>query len=210
MKVTNNADGTTIEFGNKLNGKVKMIFIFSATIAALVMLRISMAIYSIITQPDSSVVLLGFLSAALIIACIVLVRYFKRAYRKETLLITKNTLTISSILVGTTQKTDFNIDGITALRYNGKSAKTDHPLKGNSFDYLGFETRELVISEMHNEGNLSFNYEGHIVSFGREVYSWDAEKISNILSDVTGGRLHIGNLPTEDNEEDILPTEQPA
>ncbi len=91
----------------------------------------------------------------------------------------------------------YELNRISDFQYHGKAKKTDHPLKGGVYDYFGFETNELVIAEVHNEGNLSFLYDNKLVNFGREVYSWDAEKLNELFSQITNNQLQIGNLPLD-------------
>ncbi len=77
------------------------------------------------------------------------------------------------------------------LHYAGKLPKTDHPLKGQCYDYFGFETQEQLIQDIHDEGNLYFNYEGYAVRFARGVYSWDAEEMVRIMKLYAGRSLKL-------------------
>ncbi len=71
--------------------------------------------------------------------------------------------------------------------------KTDHPLKGNSFDYFGFETQEQLIQNLHHEGNLYFDtQDGNRIFFAPCVYSWDAEKMVQMMRIYTDGSLKLG------------------
>ncbi len=78
------------------------------------------------------------------------------------------------------------------VRYVGMEKKTDHPLKGNSFDYLGFETHENLTRFIHHEGNLQFQFNGETIPFGRALYSWDAEDLVRMINLYTGNRLPLG------------------
>lgn len=78
------------------------------------------------------------------------------------------------------------------LHYMGNEQKTDHPLKGKNFDYWGFDTQEQVIQRLYHEGNLYFNYEGYMVRFGRNIYSWHAEEIVRMIALYAGDKLHLG------------------
>ena len=80
-------------------------------------------------------------------------------------------------------------------------AKTDHPLKGNSFDYFGFETQEQLIQSLHHKGNLCFVCEEERIYFGRGIYTWDAEKIIRMI------KLYVGPVMKLDEELDRMVTE---
>jgi hypothetical protein len=56
-----------------------------------------------------------------------------------------------------------------------------HPLAGEAFDYLGFQTEQQVINEMHGDNRLALDYEGVTVKFGKNVYSWEFDEIVNLL-----------------------------
>ena len=198
MDVLEKDGGTLIKFGNKLNGKIKVLFSFEAFGGLLAM---GIGIFLIYVQLSDHVIYGSgtylFLLAIIVIGAIVFWRYFSRISRVERMFVTKDEITITKAVLNKIQETSYEVNKIHDFNYLGKAKKTDHPLKGNSFDYLGFETQELVIAEVNNDGNLSFSYEDKLVSFGRDVYSWDAEKLNDILLKVTEGRLKIGNLPTE-------------
>jgi hypothetical protein len=78
------------------------------------------------------------------------------------------------------------------LHYEGKGAKTDHPLKGKCFDYFGFETQEHLIQSLHHDGNMYFDtIEGRIY-FAAGVYSWDAEEMVQMMKLFIGPVLKLG------------------
>lgn len=63
--------------------------------------------------------------------------------------------------------------------------------KRQCYDYFGFETQEQLIQDIHDEGNLYFNYEGYAVRFARGVYSWDAEEMVRIMKLYAGRSLKL-------------------
>ncbi len=90
------------------------------------------------------------------------------------------------------QLNSYSWQSMGPLHYLGKQAKTDHPLKGNSFDYFGFETQEHLIQSLHHNGNLCFYCDGKEVHFARGVYSWDAEKMISMIKLYVGNSLRLG------------------
>jgi hypothetical protein len=131
-------------------------------------------------------------------------RFLSRMFFEERLLIDGT----SFIII---QRTPFSLKTRTylwkeigPLHYVGKETKTDHPLKGRSFDYLGFETQEHLIQSLHHDGNMYFNYRGLPVRFARGVYSWDAEEIVRMMKLYIGGGLRLGpewDMMKEEQEE---------
>jgi hypothetical protein len=78
------------------------------------------------------------------------------------------------------------------IRYAGKSNKTDHPLKGQCYDYFGFETQEQLIQNLHHDGNLTFEYDSFTVRFAKGIYSWDAEEMISMMKLYAGSKLKLG------------------
>lgn len=97
----------------------------------------------------------------------------------------------------------YDIERVTNMQFRGKQHPTDHPLKGESFDYFGFQTEQELINTVHDEGNLSFDYDGKTVFFGKSVPSWDAEDLAKTIRELTDNRLYIANLPENIEESDV-------
>ena len=126
------------------------------------------------------------------------VRYAQKAIDNEQLVLNADALTLTSLH---TTKT-YLLSNITSIHYTGYAPMTDHPLKTGGFDYLGFETREKEIARLVDEGHIKFIYDNKAIWFGKELASWDAQQISEVLGRLTDGRLIIQDLP-EDIPEDI-------
>jgi hypothetical protein len=119
-------------------------------------------------------------------------RFLSRIFFSEHLLIDQFSLTIVRKWAFTRQVRRYNWRQIGALHYEGKGAKTDHPLKGKCFDYFGFETQEHLIQSLHDEGNLYFDtFEGRVY-FAAGVYSWNAEEMVQIMKLYIGSSLQLG------------------
>jgi hypothetical protein len=74
----------------------------------------------------------------------------------------------------------------------GKDVKTDHPLKGQSFDYFGFDTHEQLVQNLHQEGNLCIYFYHQQVRFGKGVYLWHAEELVQMMKLFAGESLKLG------------------
>lgn len=119
-------------------------------------------------------------------------RFISRIFLREKLLLQKEGVNIIYNTPFMERSTLYLWTAMGPLHYAGKEKKTDHPLKGYSFDYLGFETQEHLIQSLHHDGNLYFNYEGFPVRFGKGVYSWDAEELVNMMKLYAGSSLQLG------------------
>ena len=203
MTITVQGNGTLIKFGNMLNTKIKILFWLSAIGSLLLCVAYLWFDEDFSIEDRSESWYIIFALVIIVVYFVVFIQYAKRVLRKESMLITRDSIYLRSTILNIKKENVFELSKISEFVYTGKAPKTDHPLKGQSYDYLGFETQELVIAEVHDEGNLSFNYEGKTIHFGRNVYSWDAEKINEILVKVTNGVLIIGNLPESIDESEL-------
>jgi len=119
-------------------------------------------------------------------------RFLARIMYREQLLLDNNYLTIVRKTLLSRKINRYEWNNIGMLHYEGKLPKTDHPLKGKSFDYFGFETQEHLIQSLHHEGNMYFDTPAGRVYFAPGVYSWDAEKMVQMMKIYTGASLKLG------------------
>jgi hypothetical protein len=119
-------------------------------------------------------------------------RFLSRMFFSERILLDENSLTIIKKTIFSQRVSRYDWRHIGVLHYAGKGTKTDHPLKGKSFDYFGFETHEHLIQSLHHDGNMYFDsYEGRIY-FASGVYSWHAEEIVRMMKLYIGSTLQLG------------------
>jgi hypothetical protein len=124
-----------------------------------------------------------FICLGLIIAFfIAMVRFGNRAFGSKKMWIDSQYLILTDkTLFGSNSQT-FEKSKITKFIFHEKAELTDHPLAGQSMDYLGFQTEQKVINEMYGENRISFDYEdGKTIFFGKDLYSWDYEILKKIL-----------------------------
>lgn len=119
-------------------------------------------------------------------------RFISRTFYTEELWLDNEFLTVISSTPFKRKLNRYDWENIGPMHYTGKDIKTDHPLKGQCYDYFGFETQEKLIQNIHEEGNLYFNYGGYIIRFAKSVYSWDAEEMMDIMKLYAGDKLHMG------------------
>ncbi|MES2702491.1 MAG: hypothetical protein V4649_07625 [Bacteroidota bacterium] len=119
-------------------------------------------------------------------------RFLARMFFTERLLLDQRTLTLIKKTIFSQQVRTYSWQGIGMLHYEGKSKKTDHPLKGGCYDYFGFETQEQLIQNLHHEGNLYFDTPNGKVYFASGVYSWNAEEMVQMMKLYIGASLKLG------------------
>ncbi len=119
-------------------------------------------------------------------------RFASRMFFTEELWLDNEFLTIISSTPFKRKLNRYDWANIGPLHYTGIASKTDHPLKGDCYDYFGFETQEKLIQNIHQEGNIYFNYWGYSIRFAKGVYSWDAEEMINMMKLYAGSSLRLG------------------
>ena len=120
-------------------------------------------------------------------------RFLNKAFQEENLFVDKNTLTITKSGFFNHHKASYDIKLISNFRHLDMIPVSKHPLAGESFDYLGFQTEQQVINEMHGYNRLAFEYNGKTIELGNNVYSWDFEKIQMVLHEITGNNFRYAS-----------------
>jgi hypothetical protein len=183
ITVKNNKDGKIITLSKAFDTRDKILYIiyFAAfTFAGFIFLN--EFIFS------SAEITIGFILFVLAVAGVYLFAAYKfinKALQTEKLHVTKTSLTISRKGLFFPQVNTFNAAFITNFRHLAKPEVSKHPLAGDSFDYLGFQTEQKVINEMHGDNRLAFDYNGRTIKFGENMYTWDFEQIEGLLYEVT-------------------------
>lgn len=182
------SDYLLIDLGNRVPGRIKALyygeFLLTSGMATILLLRLG----------SFSLGVVNWLAAAGVAALYLLAayRFFSRLFFTESIVVDYDSLLIVNNTPFVKKINRYEWRHMGVLHYLGKTPKTDHPLKGKSFDYLGFETQEHLIQHIHHDGNLYFNYEGRPVRFARRVYSWDAEEMIDMIKLYAGSKLKLG------------------
>ena len=113
-------------------------------------------------------------------------KFLNKSLQSEELIITKQNLLIRKSGFLNKQEAIYDITKISKFRHLNKPEVSKHPLAGETFDYLGFQTEQKVISELHGDNRIGFDYEGKSITFGEDIYSWDFEELEILLYDITG------------------------
>lgn len=113
-------------------------------------------------------------------------RMINKATETEKLFVNKQRLDIMISSLFKIYKRSFLIADISDFKFLEKERYEPHPLKGESFDYLGFQSEQQVIQDLHSEGRASFVYNGRQIRFGKELVSWEFNELEVLLYDLTG------------------------
>jgi hypothetical protein len=116
-------------------------------------------------------------------------RFINKALMSESLFVNKTKLCLLRKDLFKNKRTCYEISEISNFRHLAKPELTPHALAGNSFDYLGFQTEQKVISEMHGDKRLAFDYKGKIIQFGENIYSWDFDELNILIYETSGNDL---------------------
>lgn len=102
---------------------------------------------------------------------------------REQLLVTEGHMNYIRRGVVVMNNRGFDMAAVAGFRLLDKPGVARHPLADISIDYLGFQTMEYVIHELHGDNRLAFDYQGTTVKFGENMYSWDFEQILGIMKE---------------------------
>jgi hypothetical protein len=184
MKVTDRENGKLVSLSKALDNRAKILNLF----IFIVFTGIAFRFASMTMAPGVDLNLtLGFIIILATGAYLVAgYRFINKAVQTESLNITKDEITIRRTGLFWQKSTIYKVPLISNFRHLAKPEITRHPLAGESFDYLGFQTQQAAINEMHGDNRLAFDYDAKTIQFGENIYSWEYETIEELLYEVTG------------------------
>ena len=178
MIIKEKAGGKLIILEGPLDGRPKWLYFFYSLAFLFTELIMLVGFWESTLTGISFFVFLG----AIIGCFIVTVRFGNQAFASKKLWIDGHHLILVDKTWFRSNSQIFEKSKITKFLFHDRAELTDHPLAGQSMDYLGFQTEQKVINEMYGENRISFDYEdGKTIFFGKDLYSWDYENLKAIL-----------------------------
>jgi hypothetical protein len=132
---------------------------------------------------------------AVIVFYIAAYRFANKALLTEKIFINTSELQLIQQGLFKSNQISFDIQNISNFRHLAKPELTKHVLAGETFDYLGFQTGQEVINEMHGDKRVAFDYAGRTINFGENIYMWDFEQLEALLYDASGNDLEYEDTP---------------
>lgn len=129
----------------------------------------------------STIAILGAIAFA-----IAFYRFINKATENEKIFVNKEKIELIDATLFNVNRRSFLNKDISDFKFLAAEKYETHPLKGETFDYLGFQTEQRVIQDLHSEGRASFIYQGRQVRFGKELASWEFSELEILLYDITG------------------------
>jgi len=195
IQIKNLRAGKVITLSSPLNSRARILyfsysFLFLASTLAFGYLVVSS--YDVLMAA-----IIAFLGT---IACaIAFYRFINKATETEKLLVSKDQLDIINSTIFKRSVKSFVISEISDFKFNEKEKYEPHPLKGETFDYLGFQTEQQVIQDLHGDGRISFNYRGGLFRFGKDLASWEFKQLEVLLYELTGNDLRYTDKFEQEN-----------
>ena len=193
-------DGKIITFSKPLDSRAKILYAFYfLTFFASAILFFYLFLVEYNNSIGATIAVIIFVVAF----CIAAFRFGNKAFMRDELFINKKELQLINQGILTENIRSYDITKISNFRHLDKPELTKHPLAGETFDYLGFQTEQKVISVMHGDNRLAFDYENNMVTFGENIYSWEFDELQILLYDVTGNDFRY----TDEFEKTFRPKE---
>jgi len=183
MTVKDHENGKIIILSKAFDTRAKVLNIFYAII--FIVAGIAFAVMSVVVM-SSNIWLSIFMLGAFAVAIFAGHKFLNKSFQSEKLLVDKSNLTIIKSGLLRTTKNSYMTAFISNFIHLDNPEITKHPLAGQTFDYLGFQTEQAVINDMHGDNRLSFDYQGQTITFGENVYTWDFDELEILLYDITG------------------------
>ncbi|MGF6848230.1 hypothetical protein QFZ51_003465 [Chitinophaga sp. W3I9] len=187
MKIKDSGAGKLVILSTAFDTRSKMLYLFYFIVLFTLgtfMLRV------VLTNSDKIV--------ALIVGGLFMLLTYAGAYQfankivmTEQILVTRESLHLIRKGIFRSAIQVFDIQKISSFRHLAKPTLTRHTLAGGEFDYLGFQTGQQVINDMHGDNQLAFDFEGRTIKFGNNIPSWDFEALESIFLNLTGKDLTV-------------------
>jgi hypothetical protein len=114
------------------------------------------------------------------------IRFFNKAILFEKLQINAHEIRWMEKSLFKSKAISYDIKEISNFRFIEKGTMAPHPLAGQSMDYLGFQTQEIMISQLGGDNQLAFDYKGQTISFGADLYSYEFDEIKSVFDKEAG------------------------
>jgi hypothetical protein len=119
----------------------------------------------------------GFMTVLALAFFVCFYRFINKAILSERLLITTREFVFISKELFKTSTTTYEKNKMMNFHFLEKKNMPPHPLAGQSMDYLGFQTTEVLINQLHGDKQLTFDYEGQTILCGTDIYEYEFEEI---------------------------------
>ena len=119
----------------------------------------------------------------------IVIKQLRPAFEREYIVLDNNTVTIyrQHFFVKTSE--DFPITDLLSIEHVGHRKFTEHPMTNSVVDFTGLAAGEKYVQTMVDDGTIEIISKDKVVRFGKNIPSWDAEKIINELEKKTKRRL---------------------
>lgn len=194
MKVNKKGQETILTLSSPLDSRPKVFFFIQAIFYGLA----AMAILGLEINFSLEMIGIFILSIFVMLMLIISVRFLSAAIRGEMFIIRKGSFLLETKALFKRKAIEYKFDQVSGLSYIPRSANARHPLAGNTFDYLGFQTEQQVINKLHDDDRVAFFYKGRIVTFGRDLSSWHFDELVDILIESSGNDFTIRKEETND------------
>ena len=119
----------------------------------------------------------------------IIVKQFKPAFEKEYIVVDGNTLTIHRQHLFGSNSEHFPVAEIISIVHVGHRQYTKHPMDNNVIDFTGLTANEKYVQTMVDDGTMEIVSKDRALRFGKNIPSWDAEKIISRLEKKTKRKL---------------------
>lgn len=190
ISVSSDDQSTTIVVKNILNGRIKLLFFIQALAA------VTMLLFFVLILFDGSYSIPVYLFILTFIAgySFISYRFIAGITEQEIIQVDSSRIVIQQKTLLSTKEKIFELDKIDHFAYDGFPKYTDHPMKGESFDYFGFEAGDKQIQALHGDGNISLVSEGKTYHFGKRLPSWEVEKLYHAIKGATNIEFRFDQL----------------
>lgn len=188
-------DPLRINLNSGAKGILKIGFLIRATVVLLVVFGAALFGLDVLKHN----VLVAVISFAISLGLfIVFYRILDSAFLKESVIVTKDTITIVNNRLSSSGKETIGLDSI---RYFGFAHTnfTPHTMDSPVLDITGLATQEREMQYVIDDGNVKIETASGTIKFGKNMPSWDVEELVEKIEAYSGRKFQ--RIPAEPSDE---------
>jgi hypothetical protein len=119
----------------------------------------------------------------------VIVRQIRTVFENESIQVDRKTLTLTRRHLFGSTSVQFLLSDPISIHHVGHREYTEHPMANSVVDFTGLAAGEKYVQTLVDDGTLEIRTDKKIVRFGKDVPSWDADKIIERIEQKLGRKL---------------------
>lgn len=126
-------------------------------------------------EPFTSIIYFGIATFFFVVAR----NYIANTFYQEYIILNNEKIKIVYKSFGKFRENEFELKKVKYIKFVDSENFTKHPLNSETLDYTGFGVAEKEMQKIISDGNIEIAIAEVKLRFGKEIPSWEAERVIN-------------------------------